>query len=73
MNKTQKLVNYLKKVVKDSTKRFIFIYLTLVVLTPLMFTYTSNDNFEVVLAELLGFLGFLAGGGVYESIKKQNK
>jgi hypothetical protein len=69
--KFQKAIEYLRVLIKDSTKRAVFVYSTLFILTPLVFIYTTKDNLEIVLAELLGFLSFLAGGSVYESIKNK--
>lgn len=66
-----KATSYLKRILKDSTKRVVFVYIVIVILTPLLFIYTSKDNFEIVLGEILTFLSFLVGGGVYESIKKK--
>lgn len=68
----KQLIRILNKVVKNSSKRTILLALTFLIVAPLCFIYTTADNFEFVLAELLTFLSFLAGGNIYESIKKNN-
>lgn len=69
-NLINKTWEYLKGVIKGSTKRLAFMYLVVVVLTPLVFMFTNKDNFELVLAELLGFLSLLAGIGRNETIQQ---
>jgi nitrate/nitrite transporter NarK len=64
---------YISDIIKRSTKRFIFIYMVVFVLTPLTYIYTNQENFEFVLAEMLTFLSLLAGGGIYERIKSNNQ
>lgn len=67
--------NYIRKLIssdsKESSKRFVFLYCIVLVLTPITFIYTSEDNFTVVLAEWLTFCSFLVGGAIYHSIKKK--
>jgi hypothetical protein len=68
----RQIIRILRKIVKNSSKRTILLALTFLIVAPLCFIYTNYENFEFVLAELLTFLSFLAGGNIYESIKKNN-
>lgn len=68
----RQILRILKRIVKNSSKRTILLALTFLIVAPLCFIYTTTENFEFVLAELLTFLSFLAGGNIYESIKKNN-
>lgn len=70
-----KVWQYLKQLIlsdsKESSKRFVFLFIVLVILTPLIFIHTSDKNFLLVLAEILGFLVFLVGGAIYQATKKK--
>jgi len=68
----RKLFRHISVIVKRSSKRAVFLYVITILVTPLCFIYTTYENFEFVLAELLTFLSFLAGGNIYESIKKNS-
>jgi hypothetical protein len=71
-NLINKIWDYAGTIIKDSSKRLAFLYCVLIILTPLVFIHTNKENFELVLAELLAFMSFLAGGGIYESINKKD-
>jgi hypothetical protein len=72
-----KFLSYIKRLIlsdsKESSKRFVFLYCFLIILTPLTFIYTSKENFTIVLAEYFTFLTFLIGGAIYQSIKSKQK
>ncbi len=68
----KQIIRILRRVIKNSSKRTVLLSLTFLIVAPLCFIYTNHENFEFVLAELLTFLSFLAGGNIYESIKKNN-
>jgi hypothetical protein len=70
-----KVWQYLKRLIlsdsKESSKRFVFLFIVLIILTPLIFIHTNSGNFTLVLVEILGFLAFLVGGSIYQATNKK--
>ena len=64
MKKADKLFKYFEKLTgadtKESSKRFVFIYIILVLVTYIVLRFTDKSNLELVLGELLAFAGTLA-------------
>ena len=74
----KKLIEYIKKLTESdsnsSSKRFSALYTVVVLMTPTVFIYTSNDNLVMVLTILTAFVSTLFGISVHQDIKnKQNK
>lgn len=67
-----KVINYLYKLTlgggKESSKRFISLYICLLV-TYIVIRFTTVDNILLVLAQLLGFILTLLGLASYENHK----
>ena len=64
MKKGNKILEYLEKLTQadtnESSKRFVFIYLVLFLITYIVVRFTNKDNVELILAELIGFASALA-------------
>ena len=68
-----KVWNYIRKLISnkasESSKRFIALFITLLV-SYITLRYTTDDNFEIVLGELLSFILVLCGEAIWESTRK---
>jgi len=77
MKKGNKLIKYLEKLTQadtnESSKRFIFIYLVLVLITYIVGRFTNKHNVELILAELIGFASALAYVASKHNNTKQTK
>ncbi len=73
MKKQNKLIKYLKKLTQsdtnESSKRFVFLYITLILISFVVFWYTDKSNNEIILVELIGFASALA----YVNSKERTK
>lgn len=69
----RKVFEYLRKLIesrsKESSKRFMAL-MTMVLIYYAVLRYTTEDNIQLVLVELLGFILVLSGVAVYENIKR---
>ena len=73
----KKLIDYIKKLTQSdsnsSSKRFSALYTVIILMTPTVFIYTSNDNLVMVLTILTTFVATLFGISVVQDVKnKQN-
>lgn len=74
----RKIFNYLANLTKskteESSKRFLALYVVLVIVSILTYKYTTSGNFTLVLAQVLGFAGLLLGIGSWQNVQdKKNK
>lgn len=71
------MFNYLKNLIsstsKESSKRFIAIYISLVLITYVVLRFTNASNIEMILGELIAFVLALVTASTLESIKNKNK
>jgi|32_taG_2_1085360.scaffolds.fasta_scaffold18495_4 hypothetical protein len=58
---------------KESSKRFLALYTTLILVSYLVFRYADKDNCEIILGELLSFVLVLMGVAVWQQVKQQKK
>lgn len=69
----RKIIEYLRNLTKassdDSSKRFIALYVVLILITYLVIRYTNKHNVELILAELLGFAGALLAVGTWGNVQ----
>lgn len=69
------IISYFKQLTSktsdQSSKRFLALYLGIIVVSILVFVYTDKNNFLMVLAELLGFISLMVGASVWEKKKKK--
>lgn len=74
MKKVNKLLKYFESLTKsdtvESSKRFVFLYVTIVLISFVVFWYTDKSNVEIILVELIGFASALA---YVNSKEKSNK
>ena len=72
-----KLIEYFKKLTlggsKESSKRFIALYIGVILITYVVLRFTDSTNNEIILGELIAFVLTLLGIASYESIKGVNK
>jgi hypothetical protein len=52
-----------------SSKRFIALWSIIILVTPIVFTYTNDSNLTTVLTILTSFICTLVGVTVYQNIK----
>jgi hypothetical protein len=71
-----KLIEYLKKLTlggsKESSKRFIALYIGVILITYVVLRFTDSTNNEIILGELIAFVLTLLGIASYETIKGVN-
>jgi Flp pilus assembly protein TadB len=69
-------INYLKKILnsgsKESSKRFLALYLCLGLVTYVVIMFTNKDNLEMVLGELLAAILGLMGITAWEKNKMKD-
>lgn len=63
------LTNLTKSTSEQSSKRFIALYVILVLVSVSTFRFTDAGNFELVLVEFLGFVGLLLGIGSWQNVQ----
>ena len=77
MKKGNKLIKYFEKLTQadtnESSKRFSFLYIVLVLISFVVFMYTDSTNNEIILVELIGFASALAYVNSKERTNKQNE
>lgn len=70
----KRLWTYLKNLTQadsnESSKRFLAMYVTLILITFLVIAYTNKNNVELILGELIAFVLSLVTVGAWE---KRNK
>lgn len=73
----KRFVEYLRRLTlsgnTESSKRFISMYVTIVLITFVVFKYTNADNVEFILGELIAFVLTLLGLATYETVTNKNK
>jgi uncharacterized membrane protein len=75
----KRIVDYLHTLTigasKESSKRFMSLFIIILLVTYVVVRYTDKDNMHLVLAELLFFVAALVGVATYETIqiKKTDK
>ena len=73
----QKLIEYFRRLTlggnKESSKRFIALYIGVILITYVVLRYTDANNVEIILGELIAFVLTLLGIASYETIKGVNK
>ena len=76
MNWKKKALDYINKLIlkdsQQSSKRFLALYVTIILVTFIVVFYTNLENYLLVLGELLGFVIFLVYGNVREKISQKN-
>jgi Flp pilus assembly protein TadB len=72
----QKLIEYFRRLTlggnKESSKRFIALYIGVILITYVVLRYTDSTNVEIILGELIAFVLTLLGIASYETIKGVN-
>lgn len=67
------MINFIKKLIRskseESSKRFSALYTVIVLITPVTWAYTSEDNLPIVLGILTGFVLTLFGIAVHQDIR----
>lgn len=73
----QQLIEYFRRLTlggnKESSKRFIALYIGVILITYVVLIYTDANNAEIMLGELIAFVLTLLGIASYETIKGVNK
>jgi len=73
----QQLIEYFRRLTlggnKESSKRFIALYIGVILITYVVLRYTDSTNVEIILGELIAFVLTLLGIASYETIKGVNK
>lgn len=71
------LIEYFRKLTlggnQESSKRFIALYVGILLITYIVLRFTNASNAEMILGELIAFVLTLLGIASYESIKGINK
>jgi hypothetical protein len=71
-----RLIEYFKKLTlggsKESSKRFIALYIGVILITYVVLRFTDSTNNEIILGELIAFVLTLLGIASYETIKGVN-
>lgn len=65
--------NLIKSDTQESSKRFLAVYIILVLVSWIVFAYTKSTNAEIILIELLGFVAVLMGVASWQSVKNKSK
>jgi hypothetical protein len=72
----QQLIEYFRRLTlggnKESSKRFIALYIGVILITYVVLRYTDSTNVEIILGELIAFVLTLLGIASYETIKGVN-
>ena len=62
---------------QESSKRFVALYVVIILVSWMIFVYTDKHNVELILVELLGFAMMLFGVASWQDVRKnkdnQNK
>ncbi len=61
--------NLTKAKTEESSKRFLALYVVIVIVSILTYKYTTSGNFTLVLAQVLGFAGLLLGIGSWQNVQ----
>ncbi len=65
---------YIKKLIRsnsqESSKRFLALYCIIVLVTYVIVRFANDENLEIVLVELLGFVSALMGLASWQNINK---
>tara|TARA_R110000772_G_scaffold9622_7_gene31560 strand:+ start:13368 stop:13616 length:249 start_codon:yes stop_codon:yes gene_type:complete len=74
----KKILNWFNDLIRHDTttssKRFIALYIVIVLITYVVFRYTNKSNIELILVELLGAVTVLMGVASWQNVRnKQNK
>lgn len=68
---------FIKKLIqgdsKESSKRFLAIYVIQILVTYIVFRYTNSKNYTAVLAQLLAFVGSLVIVSSIQNIQNKKK
>lgn len=56
---------------RESSKRFLAVYVTLALVSYVVIAYTNDKNCEFILGELLSFVLVLMGVAVWQSVKNR--
>jgi hypothetical protein len=72
----QQLIEYFRRLTlggnKESSKRFIALYITMFLITYCVVRFTDSNNVVIILGELITFVLTLLGIASYETIKGVN-
>lgn len=74
----KKILNWFNDLVRNDTtrssKRFMALYIVIVLITYIVLRYTNKSNIELILVELLGAVVTLVGVATWQNVKnKQNE
>lgn len=71
------MLGYLKKLIRsnsqESSKRFMAMYCVLILVTYVIIRYANEENIEIVLVELLGFVSALMGLASWQNVQKRKQ
>lgn len=72
----QQLIEYFRRLTlggnKESSKRFIALYIGVILITYVVLRFADSNNIEIILGELIAFVLTLLGIASYETIKGVN-
>lgn len=72
----QQFIEYFRRLTlggnKESSKRFIALYIAVILITYIVLRFTSSSNAEIILGELIAFVLTLLGIASYETVKGVN-
>lgn len=57
---------------QESSKRFLALYSGIILISYLVFTFSSSENVEYILGEIIFFVLVLVGAAVYQATKNRN-
>jgi hypothetical protein len=73
----RKTINYIRNLTlgktRESSKRFLALYVGVILVGYIVFRFTNLDNVEIILGELFIFVLTLLGIATYENVKHNNK
>ena len=64
------LLKLIQSETNESSKRFLAVYGTLILMSWIVFVYTNESNSEYILAELIGFVLVLCGVASWERVNR---
>lgn len=71
LDNMKKLIEYFRNLSnaesKESSKRFVALYVGIVLISYIVFRFTSPENAELILVELIGFVGLLLGVAAWQA------
>lgn len=71
LDNMKKLIEYFRNLSsaesKESSKRFVALYVTIILISYVVFRFTNKENIELILVELIGFVSLLLGVAAWQA------